>query len=122
MSSLSHPQNLGNAPRSLAAWLLDADYSQHARERIVAYTIREGTPTGCPELDPADEWVAEGVFVEALPAVPQTSAEWCDPMEWTLPDDVLEAMSAHEEEEWCFPPRRQISPGELSQRAAHGCV
>jgi hypothetical protein len=94
MSQYTAPTNPGQAPRALAAWLLSQDYTAHARERIVAHTLREGTLTGCPELDPEDEATATEVFVEALPAVPQTGREWCDPMEWTLPDAELEAIDA----------------------------
>jgi hypothetical protein len=86
--------SLGNAPHALAAWLLAADYSAHCRERIVSYASAEGTLTGCPELDREDEATATEVWVEALPAVPQTGREWCDPMEWTLPEAELEAIDA----------------------------
>jgi hypothetical protein len=132
----------GQAPHALTAWLLAADYTGHARERIVAYVEAEGCLAGCPELDPEDHAVAEQVWVESLPAVPQTSAEWCDPMEWTLPDDELEAIDAENfarmcdivdsptpgEERWLrlmwsgMPPVDQCSPEEYSQLQSHGCV
>jgi hypothetical protein len=86
--------SLGNAPHALAAWLLAADYSAHCRERVVAYATAHGCLAGCPELDPEDEAVATEVYVEALPAVPQTDPEWCDPVEWTLPEAELEAIDA----------------------------
>jgi hypothetical protein len=94
MSQYTASTNPGQAPQALAAWLLAADYSAHCRERIVSHAIAEGTLTGCPELDPEDEGTASEVWVEALPAVPQTGREWCDPMEWTLPDAELEAIDA----------------------------
>jgi hypothetical protein len=96
--------NLGNAPAALAAWLLEQDYSQHCRERIVAHAMAEGCLAGCPELDAEDEAVAEQVFVEALPAVLQTSREWCD------------------DTEWCLSAASHPTDDELAQLAAHGCV
>jgi hypothetical protein len=60
----------------LSTLLEDYHYSQHARERIVAYTAREGTPTGCPELDPEDDHDAEMVFVAELPEIPFDSPAW----------------------------------------------
>lgn len=57
-------------------WLADNHYSQHARERIVAYAAAEGTPTGSPYLEAEDEAEASEAFVGALPAVPFDSAEW----------------------------------------------
>jgi hypothetical protein len=141
--------SLGNAPQALSAWLLEQDYSQHCRERIIAHADFHGCLAGCPELDPADEAVATEIFIDALPSIPQTSSEWCDGgMEYTLPDEEIEALltdealssaAAHDDtppepwpteaeiaeyeaEEWCYPPRRQVSPEELSQRAAHGAI
>jgi hypothetical protein len=123
MDSIARNGSRGNAIEKLGAWLMEQNYSAHCRHQIVAYLVAEGTLTGCPELDHEDEAVAEQVYVHALPAVPQTSDEWCDGgAEWTLSDPAeLERMSAHEEE-WCYPPRRQVSPVELSQLASHGCI
>jgi hypothetical protein len=120
--SIACDSSRGNAPDVLLAFLMASDYSQHCRERILAYVLAEGTFAGCPELDQADETFVERIWCQYLPAVPQTDPAWCDGgAEYTLPDAELEAMSAHEEE-WCYPPRRQVSPVELSQIAAHGCV
>jgi hypothetical protein len=97
MSEYTAPTNLGQAPRALAAWLLEANYTAFARERIVEHVTCHGTLAGLVEielLDAEDEATATEVFVEALPAVPQTGREWCDPMEWTLPDAELEAIDA----------------------------
>jgi hypothetical protein len=112
MEKYTAPTNLGNAPRALAAWLLEANYSAHARERIVSHAVAEGTLTGCPELDCEDEAAASEVWVEALPAVPQTGREWCDPMEWTLPDAELEAIDAENFDAECD---RRDAPPSFSQ-------
>jgi hypothetical protein len=95
--------SFGNAPHALTIWLLATDYSGHCRDRIVAYAELEGTLAGCPELDREDEAVAEQVWCENLPAVPQTSKEWCDPMEWTLPHEVIEALYQAEIDADCPP-------------------
>jgi len=60
----------------LGILLDDYHYSAHARARILAWTTREGTPTGCPELDREDEADVEQVFVEALAEVPFEAAAW----------------------------------------------
>jgi hypothetical protein len=61
---------------ALQEWLWDNRYSQHAVETIAAHVAAEGTPTGCPELDPEDEATATEVFAGALPAVPSVSWQW----------------------------------------------
>jgi hypothetical protein len=69
----------------------DYHYSQHAKERILAYTALHGTPSLCPELDVEDEADAELIFVAELPAIPYDSPAWDDdgsvildmPMLWT---------------------------------------
>jgi hypothetical protein len=68
--------HLAAAAAQLAILLDDYSYSAHARDRIVAYTIANGTPTGCPELDREDEHDAEMVFTSELPAVPFDSPAW----------------------------------------------
>jgi hypothetical protein len=115
MSQYTAPTNLGQAPRALAAWLLEANYTALARERIVEHVTCHGTLAGLVEielLDPEDYPTAEAVFVEALPAVPQTGREWCDPMEWTLPDAELEAIDAERFAEECD---RRDAPPSFSQ-------
>lgn len=68
--------SLAIALDDLASILRDYHYSEHAVGRIVAYTARQGTPSGCPELDPEDECDAEAVYVEGLPEVPMDSPAW----------------------------------------------
>jgi hypothetical protein len=172
--SLACTPNLGHAPLALAAWLLDQNYPQCARERIVEHVQCHGTLAGLVELqwlDREDEATASEVFVEALPAVPQTASEWEDPDTWEISDpderDALEAAELERitdladaptpgEERWLtlmwsglppiaggapeytdadrrdfeawldqvddYPPADQVSPEELAQLAAHGCV
>jgi hypothetical protein len=60
----------------LATLLRDYHYSEHAVGRIVAHTAREGTPTGCPELDREDEQDASEVFVAELEPVGLDSPAW----------------------------------------------
>ena len=50
--------------------------------------------------------------------------EWTDATRWTITPEPDDAPAVAEEpaEEWDFPPRRQVSPIELSMLAAHGCV
>jgi hypothetical protein len=64
------------ALEQLGVLLTDYHYSQHAKERILAYTAVHGTPSGCPELDREDEHDAELVFTSELPAVPFDSSAW----------------------------------------------
>jgi hypothetical protein len=64
------------ALEQLGLLLDDYHYSAYAKARILAYTAREGTPTGCRYLDREDEHDAEMVFVDSLPAVPFDSAAW----------------------------------------------
>jgi hypothetical protein len=138
MASVHHPLNLGQAPAALAAWLLAADYSGHARERIVAYVEAHGCLAGCPELDREDEATATEVYVEALPSVPQTDPAWCDGgAEYTLSDPAeLERIDAENFAAECD--RRDMvdascrwhammaaslpTDAELAQLAAHGAI
>jgi hypothetical protein len=62
----------------LGILLDDYHYSAHARARILAYTAREGTPSGCPELDAEDEHDCEMVYVEAFGPVPYDDPAWDD--------------------------------------------
>lgn len=64
---------------ALDAWLQDGEYTENARGRIVAYTAANGTPTGCIELDPADEYGASSVFCDAMDLVPYSSDAWSAP-------------------------------------------
>lgn len=70
---------LGPGLEALAAWMLSQNYSQHCRETVVMHTSREGTPSGCPELDPEDEATATEVFVDALPAGHPSDPAWDRP-------------------------------------------
>jgi hypothetical protein len=104
MSEYTAPTNLGNALRVLDAWLLEACYTPHAREKVAEHIACHGTLEGLVYLgllDREDEATAEQVFVENLSAIPQTGREWCDPVEWTLPDDELEALFAAAVEAEC---------------------
>jgi hypothetical protein len=56
----------------------DYHYSQHAKERILAYTAAHGTPSGCAYLDREDERDAEMIFVAELPAIPYDEPTWDD--------------------------------------------
>src|SRR5438270_568584 len=60
------------AAGELATLLDDYHYSPHARDRIVRYTIANGTPSGCPELDREDEADASMGFEAELEPVPFT--------------------------------------------------
>jgi hypothetical protein len=62
----------------LSILLDDYCYSQHAKERILAYTALHGTPSCCPELDVEDEHDAELIFTAELPAIPYEDAAWDD--------------------------------------------
>jgi hypothetical protein len=127
--SIACSGTLGNAPHALTAWLLEQNYPECNRTAIVAHVEREGTLAGLVDrqlLDPEDEATATEVFVEALPAVPQTDPAWCDGgMEYTLPDAELEAIDAPStgEARWLalmwsgMPPRHQISDDELGMLA-----
>jgi hypothetical protein len=64
------------ALEQLGVLLEDHHYSAYAKARILAYTAREGTPTGCRYLDREDEADAEQVFADSLPAVPPDSPAW----------------------------------------------
>jgi hypothetical protein len=64
------------ALEQLGVLLDDYSYSQHAKERILAYTAANGTPSMCPELDASDEHDAEMVFVAELPAIPLDDPAW----------------------------------------------
>jgi hypothetical protein len=61
---------------ALVSWLLESDYNAHCIGRIFDYTAVEGTPTGCPELDPTDEYGANSVFCDALDLVPYNAPAW----------------------------------------------
>ena len=78
--SLTVPMDVNPGVRralvELSTLLEDDHYSEHAKGRILAYTAREVTPTGYPELDPEDEHDAEMVFVAELPEVPSDSPAW----------------------------------------------
>jgi hypothetical protein len=64
------------ALEALTTLLLDYHYSGHAIGRIAAYVAREGTPTGCPTLDPEDEADATEAYVTSLAEVPLDSPMW----------------------------------------------
>jgi hypothetical protein len=111
MSQYTAPTNLGQAPRALAAWLLEANYTAFARERIVEHVTCHGTLAGLVEielLDAEDEATATEVFIEALPSVPQTDRAWEDDREWTLPDEELERIDAENFDAECG--RRDAPP------------
>jgi hypothetical protein len=104
MSQYTAPTNLGQAPHALAAWLLEANYTAHCRERIVEHVTCHGTLAGLVEielLDAEDYPTAEAVFVESLPSVAQADRAWEDDREWTLPDAELEAIDAEDFAEEC---------------------
>jgi hypothetical protein len=61
---------------ALVSWLLESDYSAHYIGRIFDYTAVQGTPAGCPELDPSDEYGASSVFCDALDLVPYSAEAW----------------------------------------------
>jgi hypothetical protein len=85
LNILYDPLNLGNAPAALAAWLLDRNYPQCHRELIVDHVQCFGTLANLVEIEllaSEDYAAAEQIFIEALPSVPQTAREWCDPSEW----------------------------------------
>jgi hypothetical protein len=50
-----------------------------------------------------------------------TAADRADLADWLAQIDAA-APPDDQPEEWCFPPRRQVSPIELAQLSAHGCV
>ena len=66
----------GEALRQLDILLEDYDYSPTARAEVLEYVAREGTPSGCPSLDPEDEADAEMVYVGSLGDVPYDSPAW----------------------------------------------
>ena len=63
------------------------------------------------------------------PATQWPKSRTVDGWRWALgPEPADDGMACPEPppddpaEEWNFPPRRQVSPVELAQLAAHGCV
>jgi hypothetical protein len=83
MSSVAHasiPLHVSPSVRKalgeLATLLRDYHYSEHAVGQVVAYTAREGTPTGSPYLDREDEADAEAVYVAELEPVDLASDAW----------------------------------------------
>jgi hypothetical protein len=50
-----------------------------------------------------------------------TAADKADLDDWLAQIDAA-APPDDQPEEWCFPPRRQVSPIELAQLSAHGCI
>lgn len=83
MSSIQHrsiPLHRNPALRpglaALVEWLIEGSYSAHAIGRIFDYTAVEGTPTGCPELAPEDEYGASSVFCDGLDLVPYSADAW----------------------------------------------
>lgn len=58
------------AAHEVGALLQDYNYSPTARAEVVAYTIAEGTPSGCPSLDAEDEQDACQVMEESFDPVP----------------------------------------------------
>jgi hypothetical protein len=76
---------------ALVEWLRDSEYSAHTTGRIFDYVAVNGTPTGCPELEPTDEAAATAVFCDGLDAVPYSSEAWSDPGVYLDVDSILEA-------------------------------
>jgi hypothetical protein len=83
MSNLSHRSvplhrnpSLRPGLAALVEWLTEGDYTAHAIGRILDHTAVEGTPTGAPCLDPADEYGASSVFCDALDLVPYSADAW----------------------------------------------
>jgi hypothetical protein len=66
------------------------------------------------------------VDIHGTPITPPAASwpAWTDATRWvpTEPADDAPAVAEESAEEWDFPPRRQVSPAEISQLAAHGCV
>jgi hypothetical protein len=79
------PAGGSGRPDELDTLLEDYHYSPHARAQIVAYTAREGMPTGCAYLDREDEQDTSEVFVAELEPVP------LDHESWDRPDVMLDA-------------------------------
>jgi hypothetical protein len=64
------------ALEQLGILLDEYGYSAFAKARIWAWTVANGTPTGCRYLDREDESDATDVFVASLPEVPFDSPAW----------------------------------------------
>jgi hypothetical protein len=57
-----------------------------------------------------------------IPAPAEAWPAWTDATRW-VPTEPAEDLPAEDQaEEWDFPPRRQVSPIELSMLAAHGAI
>jgi len=57
-----------------------------------------------------------------IPSPAEAWPRWTDAVRWVPIEPAEDAPAEEPAEEWCFPPRRQVSPVELSMPAAHGCI
>jgi hypothetical protein len=91
MPSLSSIIDTDHAILALSDWLLAQDYARRNRDGIVTHVRTHGELSGTVPalLDAADLATATDVFVEALPAVPQSSREWDIDGHWTPTADDL---------------------------------
>jgi hypothetical protein len=92
---------------SLARWLTDRHYSQHAVEAIVLHAMVEGTPTGCPYLESEDEAEASEAFVDGMAPVDYRSAAWGPSLVATPP----------ELDGWDCPPPYEPTAADLAEMA-----
>jgi hypothetical protein len=74
------------------------------------------------DADGYDVPVTEKDGVPHDPTDPACWPDWTDNWHWTISPEVDDAPADDQPEERCSPPRRQVSPDELAQIAAHGCV
>ena len=104
---------------ALSLWLEDNQYSQHAREAILAHAAAHGTPSGSPYLDAEDE--AGAAFVDGLEHVPGDSSGWDDPSVFIDADSLREAAEATPEPEAdrFHPGRRDPRPSRIRGYPRH---
>jgi len=98
----------------LAALLCERDYTQHAREHILAYARDLGSLEGCEYLEPVDRADADALLEDAWPAVAPTSHAWDEDVwngkasRWTIapgglvPPELEPDASGHSEEDEAF--------------------